>query len=711
MTPSFGLRHLLLASLALAVAGCAFEPSYPEGTIACSASQPKACPSGFQCIAGYCRSHEWQDAQPLEDGPPKPTDAGGADLVSTDGAPGRDAGKVDLAPLTDARPTDGLADTRPTDTLLPRDGLPPDLGPTADTGVADAPRDVPPAGDTAFDAPGPLVDAPVDTAADVPSCVDPCKPGETRCAPAGGVQSCQLVGGCPAWGTPTPCTGRQVCQGTPPAATCACPDAPVGCEGGKGSVCLGNTLRTCKVGPADGCIFEDTALTCPAAKPCLGTFPSAACTCPPPPAACGGAQGTYCESSGVVVTCGLDANGCLTATTRTACAVDKPCTGTFPSASCSCGAGPAECGGTTGTICVTGSRIETCALTSAGCLALASINDCPVGTICQGAAPNAACVCPPPPAECSQGVGTSCDLQGNLATCARDPNGCLVVTQRNPCPGVTTCQGSGPNASCACPPAPTQCSGAGKACVNASTLMTCVADAQGCVSGTNATCSLPGQTCQGAFPNAACACTPNPDCPNGVGEFCTTDTTTLSCKLNSAGCLVSSKHECKVGDYCNVGICETPKAIGWYDDLTGKGEQLPKTLTLIPIRVDFPAIVRGLGVIAREQGTVLLGLYDSTTTEIPYKPLLTNLKLPLEAGRNEFRDLPKTITLNPGLYWIATAYETTTIIAESLQAQISCRIDTTYDYGASFPSPWKDPIIIREPTCPVSNYYLLVTPR
>jgi len=710
MTPSFGIRSLLFAGLAIVFSatstGCAFEPSYPEGTIACSASQPKACPSGFQCVAGYCRSRVSQDAQALEDGPAKSRDALGADMSRGDGAIA-----VDLGPGSDARPIDSQPDVRPMDTGAIRDVRPTDLAPVVDSGGVDATLDVPLGGDATPDTNGPIPDAnPIDAPPDVPSCIDTCNPGETRCTPTGGLQTCTLVSGCPTWGIPTICTGRQFCQGDPPTAGCACPGAPTGCENGAGSVCMGNTLRTCKVGPADGCVYEDTNIICPDGKPCLGSFPSAACTCPPPPAACAGGKGTYCESSGVVVTCGLDGNGCLTSTARTACATDKPCTGSFPSASCSCGPGPAECGGTTGTTCVAGGRIETCALSTAGCLAVASIADCPVGTTCQGAAPNAMCVCPATPPECSQGVGTSCDADGKLATCARDDNNCLVVTQRDTCPGVTSCQGSGPSASCACPPPPIQCPGAGKACINASTLIACSADPQGCVSGSPLTCSLPGQTCQGAFPDASCACTPNPDCPNGPGEFCLNATTTLTCKLNTAGCMTSSKHVCKPGDFCRDGICETAKSIGWYDDLNGKAEYASRTLVLIPIKVEFEAIVRGIGIITRSEGMAVVGLYDSTSAGVPSRPLLNAVELPLIAGRNEAVNLPKQVTLKPGVYWIATAYKASTIVAADIDATMECRILTEYSFGAPFPSPWVDPVIIRPSMCPVSNYYVLLSP-
>src|SRR5258706_604683 len=126
---------------------------------------------------------------------------------------------------------------------------------------------------------------------------------------AAGMETCIMVGTCPALGAGVACPGRQTCGGQAPNAACVCRAAPAGCTG-KGAACAGTGARTCDVDTA-ACVYEKSAETCTAGKPCAGTFPAAACTCPAPPALCGGKVGTVCSGTTAVVTCALNADGCL----------------------------------------------------------------------------------------------------------------------------------------------------------------------------------------------------------------------------------------------------------------------------------------------------------------------------------------------------------------------------------------------------------------
>jgi hypothetical protein len=100
-------------------------------------------------------------------------------------------------------------------------------------------------------------------------------------------------------------------------------------------------------------------------------------------------------------------------------------------------------------------------------------------------------------------VGGAC-AGGKLTRCAVDGNGCQSGPSA-PCAGSQTCQGTLPNAACACPGAP-DCSlagGEGTHC-SGSTLIKCTATGQGCFSEATAACNPP-QACVGSNPSARCA--------------------------------------------------------------------------------------------------------------------------------------------------------------------------------------------------------------
>ncbi len=167
----------------------------------------------------------------------------------------------------------------------------------------------------------PAADAPADTALDSnPSCTPSCTLGLKRCGSGGGLQTCVLVNGCAGWGPETPCTGRRSCVTDASGATCSCPTPPAGCSGGTGSFCstTDSSLQTC-LQDTDGCVYLGAATICPAQKPCTGTFPSANCSCPPAPAICANTTGTFCDGATSVVTCSHDGQGCLVSAPNKTC--------------------------------------------------------------------------------------------------------------------------------------------------------------------------------------------------------------------------------------------------------------------------------------------------------------------------------------------------------------------------------------------------------
>lgn len=593
MTRATSIRLTVLVPLVLVLGtlvsagGCSFHPTFSEGTIACNAAQPSSCPPGFSCQGGFCRSRPLLDSS---------VDKG-------------EAGDVPVMSVADSATTDQVAVAG--DSL--RDGtLPSDLatGDSAGAGVdraadlavglavdlgvdrIEATQD----GASALEASAAEVvvipDAGGDSSLDVPACSESCKAGDTRCGTGGGMQTCRIVNACPVWGNEVPCDGRKTCQGLAPAAVCACPAPPAGCEGGAGIVCGGNTRRTCSVGAVDGCIFEASSLVCPDKKPCQGSFPKADCTCPTPPTDCNGTQGTLCVSSTMVESCGLDGNGCLAILQQTTCPTGKPCVGSFPAANCSCPAAPAECLNAAGTVCLGITKVETCGLDSFGCIAITATTDCPVGKSCQGNHPSASCQCPAPPAECSQGVGQSCDALGREVSCTKNANGCMTVSY-SPCPGSKTCQGSFPSASCRCPAQPSNCASAGTVCLDGYDVTNCSMDGNGCLVASTSPCAT-GTVCVGSFPSATCACPTAPiGCGSGVGSSCS-GTDVLVCTKNTSGCLVANTTACPTGKPCTGSFpssactCPSPPS---YCPSSGEGLACADSNTLVKCSHDVNGCV------------------------------------------------------------------------------------------------------------------------
>jgi hypothetical protein len=732
------LAHEWLFGLLLGLVGavgCSFSPSFPEGTITCTKNDD--CPSGFTCMAGFCRSKPLSDAAPILD----------TVLPALDQTMGIDTAPAEVF-TSEARPLDG--GQFGIDLAAERGDAVIDVTPPPD--VFDAGRDV--AVDAGFDA---------------PLCPEQCNVGATRCGTGGGLQTCRLFEGCGVWSEEVRCDGHKVCQGPALAANCQCPAPPTGCEGGAGSGCAGKTLRTCRVGP-DGCIFEESVKVCPDATPCSGTFPAATCRCPTPPPECNGSQGAFCSTTSSVASCGLDVNGCLAILQQTTCPAGKPCTGTFPSSNCSCPAGPPECQNLTGTLCPGPGQIKTCGLNTEGCLAVLSVVDCPPGKACYGALPTAQCLCPPPPSECSSGAGLSCDASGNLVNCAQDANGCMTIS-RIPCSGSQICQGMFPSSRCACPPTPPGCElGAGRSCsgnniancivdgsgclvagtvpcpagkpcggnfpnadctcptppaycttvgnvcVNTTTLATCALDGNQCMTATPTSCSAIGKECTGTIPNAQCTCPRTEyDCSQGVGSYCSGSNTSIKCAMNSYQCMASTKSTCFDNYSCYAefpnGVCTDTKPLGWYNHLGSAGKRLAGSLAGHPINSSTPFLIKAFGILAEGSVNAKIGLYSTSgSINAPVTLVAQASPVAIVTGRNEFRPtwIASSTPLPKGNYWIMISYETQAQIAQDSSSSATvCTV--SHHFVDDLPNPMGNGLCSSNSA--QSNYYIIVTPQ
>jgi hypothetical protein len=294
-------------------------------------------------------------------------------------------------------------------TPTPDTARPPDMAPAMIDARPDAAPDV--AGDTsstetgtvsdggdAGDGGGDAGDGGGDGGPEGGACVSVCTAGAKRCTANGSLQTCVTMNGCTAWGPEVSCGANRTCTGTAPDAACTCNPAPAGCTA-KGTFCAGMVLNTCDQ-DANGCFFIAANKTCSGRQTCTGTLPSAACTCEMAPAGCA-AAGTFCPSATSTGTCAADSDGCFYQMgTATNCATGQVCVASSATAAaCQC---PAA-GNTAGTGCPTlgaticgGASVLTCTA-SGSCKVWVATTDCNAqgggGLTCGTKSGVAACEC------------------------------------------------------------------------------------------------------------------------------------------------------------------------------------------------------------------------------------------------------------------------------------------------------------------------------
>lgn len=291
---------------------------------------------------------------------------------------------------------------------------------------------------------------------------------------------------------PVGCT--QPCTGSAGAVTCGtCATPPVECTAA-GTLCdSAGKLETCGSDLSTGCLTKTGDQACGSPQTCQGSLPGAACVCPTPPAVCMGQAGTACPSAGStsVVTCAV-VNGCLTTTATTTCPSPQTCSGSLPSAGCACPMVTACQSGSPGSYCDTSSGdLVTCTEDGNGCFAAATAA-CPSGLICGGSFPTSKCACPNVP-NCPI-AGTSCN-SSTLVNCTQDSQGCFHEADTNCASSGLVCAMSGGGAACSCPGPTNGCgNAAGKSCTSDTSSLTCTATGAGCIQGAITTCTS-GQYC------------------------------------------------------------------------------------------------------------------------------------------------------------------------------------------------------------------------
>jgi hypothetical protein len=600
-------------ALLLALAGCTFNPAIEVSKIVCVAGDDNTCPSGYTCTLTEaspeglcCRGSKGACTEE----PPALATRGagtGGDQGEADGS----AGGGGQASGPDARGDLGGTEASANPTGGTNGG-----GGTGGAGTGGAGT-----GGTSSDAAVPGDATSRDTAADLspdlptsPTCVPACTVGDKRCGPGGGVRPCVLVAGCPAWGVEMSCGsgGRRVCMGTEPGAHCECPAGPTSCNNQAGAYCgSASALETC-VADADGCIYKGPTTTCSAGKPCTGNLPSASCSCGAPPPACMGTSGNLCTGSSTLITCGSNSEGCPAVTAMKTCGPSETCQGSPGSAACQCNAPPAACAGVgNATICSSNSVLM-CGTTGNGCVTSSPVKSCTAGKPCTVAGGVADCRCGAAAPECTGVTGTVCQGTTTVLSCGTNADGCATSSVAKTCTGTRQCGGS--PADCLCPnePSLTDCPGPdGSRCVG-NQVYTCSTGGDGCHTLTKATCPASG-ACVGTSPSAHC-------------------------------------------------VSETN--VGSYADLGGMAPHSEKYLTGIAINIGATVTLKRFGMVFKGSETdrrATFGLYASDGAGEPTTLVAAAVDRPLStasSGRNEFAVTSPvtTVTLAPGKYWLMTTF-------------------------------------------------------
>ena len=375
------------------------------------------------------------------------------------------------------------------------------------------------------------------------ACTNACTLGAMRCGPGGGVQSCVTgQSTCTVWGTETACGTHQQCAANGATAACACIVDP-NCGTATDTYCTGASLGTCAVDATTQCVFAVAPAACPAHQTCTGTKPSAACTCVPTPAECSGVAGTTCNGTGsAFTTCADDGSSqhCIFSNGSTNCGVSQTCSGAAGSGACSCNAPPAGCTSVAnlGDFCGSAGESDHCAQDPTDHCFIVTVNrTCGTRQTCNGATGLCSCNA----GGCSV-AGQFCDGGGQLATCSQDGDQCFFVNGASTACGPNqACTGAAGAASCQCNPSPAICAGgkAGTYCSAGNTVTTCGPGTDACIIVTaGPTACGARQTCGGTAGAQSCTCNPpsEPGC-TANGSFCPDPNHQSVCSTDGDNCL------------------------------------------------------------------------------------------------------------------------------------------------------------------------------
>lgn len=306
----------------------------------------------------------------------------------------------------------------------------------------------------------------------------------------------------------------------------------------------GTAAQKCEA-QSNGCTGWVVSQACSSVQSCSAADAGAACACQATECT---VAGPVCQSATTLATCTQDGtSGCLYVSATSTCGAPQSCSGQAGSAACAtqCTDSCPSAGAET---CVNGG-VATCAQQSNGCLAWGTPVACASNQTCTVSGSSATCVCNNP-AACDGVAGATCTQGTGYVDCTTDTNGCLVAATKS-CASNQTCGGSAGSASCSCVN-PSSCQGAtGETCTSSSEYVTCTKDSNGCLVASNPVACSTNETCGGSTPGSeACSC---PSSYTLCGGSCTA----TGSDANNCG---TCGHACGTGSTCEVGYC-TPQTV------------------------------------------------------------------------------------------------------------------------------------------------------
>jgi Right handed beta helix region len=385
---------------------------------------------------------------------------------------------------------------------------------------------------------------------------DFCASGTTKSTCSVDTDGCFFVAA-----APVACGTRQSCTGAAGAASCTCNVDP-SCAHGADTFCASTTSQSNCGTDTDGCFFVASTTPCASAQTCSGSAPSGSCQCNPAPAQCTADGLTFCDSNGHSETCTKDAKGCYFISNTTTCGTHQTCNG---SGVCACNA--SACSGA-GTFCDGSGKLVTCAVDANSCsFVSAGPTSCAANETCTGASPTAACTCNAAPAACTGGApGTFCSSGTETTTCVADAHSCVTIATTHACGTRQTCGGTSGANSCVCNAPPAGCTAAGTFCMSTGVQEDCVADADSCLFAQNATACPAHETCKGSTIGSTCTCDNTCTAAQAGGTYCIDGATQATCTNDSNSCHTSSATvTCQGTQTCRTtggagGACQCPAA-------------------------------------------------------------------------------------------------------------------------------------------------------
>jgi hypothetical protein len=266
--------------------------------------------------------------------------------------------------------------------------------------------------------------------------------GDTRCG-ADGVETCgDAGGGCFLWTLTAACGPSQDCEASGGGHECACSDE---CEGSGAAACDGDAIVRC-LADGDGCLVNVDVIDCAASgQTCDDTGDEPFCSDEACADECDDAGAVACDGD-ELTTCVEGDDGCLDLDVTDCAAFDASCddSGAEPVCVLACAD---DCATVGETLCL-GGVVAECVAGEGGCLDLELGEDCTDGgQVCDDSGAEAECVtvCEN---SCAAAGDSECD--GDVVvTCVADADGCLSLEPATDCRDtLQTCEATGGDAAC-----------------------------------------------------------------------------------------------------------------------------------------------------------------------------------------------------------------------------------------------------------------------